>query len=86
MSQEVLASYVQQHPDSIGGINLKACNYFKLYNGKAAEVRRKMIQEEGRRTEGRGKERRQGGEGKREEERKKEGGDEEGGREGKREE
>ena len=39
VSQEVLASYVQQFPDSVGGINLKACNYYKLYNGKAAEVR-----------------------------------------------
>lgn len=38
VSQEVLASYVQQHPDSVVAINLKACNYYKLYNGKAAEV------------------------------------------------
>ena len=39
VSQEVLASYVQQHPDSVVASNLKACNYYKLYNGKAAEVR-----------------------------------------------
>lgn len=38
VSQEVLAGYVQQHPDSAVAINLKACNYYKLYNGKAAEV------------------------------------------------
>ncbi len=38
VSQEVLAGYVQQHPDSVVAINLKACNFFKLYNGKAAEV------------------------------------------------
>ena len=38
VSQEVLASYVQQHVDSVVAINLKACNYYKLYNGKAAEV------------------------------------------------
>ena len=38
VSQEVLASYVQQHTDSVVAINLKACNYYKLYNGKAAEV------------------------------------------------
>ena len=38
VSQEVLAGYVQQHPDSVVANNLKACNYFKLYNGKAAEV------------------------------------------------
>ena len=40
VSQEVLASYVQQHTDSVVAINLKACNYYKLYNGKAAEVTR----------------------------------------------
>lgn len=40
VSQEVLAGYVQQHPDSVVAINLKACNYYKLYNGKAAEVRK----------------------------------------------
>ena len=38
VSQEVLASYVQTHPDSAIAINLKACNVYKLYNGKAAEV------------------------------------------------
>ena len=38
VSQEVLAGYVQQNPDSVVAINLKACNYYKLYNGKAAEV------------------------------------------------
>lgn len=36
--QEVLSGYVQHHPDSVIAINLKACNYYKLYNGKAAEV------------------------------------------------
>lgn len=41
VSQEVLASYVQQHVDSVVAINLKACNYYKLYNGKAAEVTRR---------------------------------------------
>ncbi len=39
VSQEVLAGYVQSNPDSAIAINLKACNYYKLYNGKAAEVR-----------------------------------------------
>lgn len=38
VSQEVLAGYVQNHPDSAIATNLKACNYYKLYNGKAAEV------------------------------------------------
>ena len=38
VSQEVLASYVQTHLDSTIAINLKACNYYRLFNGKAAEV------------------------------------------------
>lgn len=37
MSQEVLAVYLQHYPDSAIAINLKACNHFRLYNGKAAE-------------------------------------------------
>ena len=37
--QEVLAVYLQQFPDSAIALNLKACNHFRLYNGKAAEVR-----------------------------------------------
>ncbi|XP_064406103.1 intraflagellar transport protein 56-like [Halichondria panicea] len=43
VSQEVLAGYVQQHPDSVVAINLKACNFFKLYNGKAAEAELKVL-------------------------------------------
>ena len=38
VSQEVLAVYLQQFPDSAIALNLKACNHFRLYNGKAAEV------------------------------------------------
>ncbi|XP_073094484.1 intraflagellar transport protein 56 isoform X3 [Manis javanica] len=38
VSQEVLAAYLQQIPDSTIALNLKACNHFRLYNGKAAEV------------------------------------------------
>lgn len=38
VSQEVLAVYLQQVPDSTIALNLKACNNFRLYNGKAAEV------------------------------------------------
>jgi len=37
VSQEVLNIYLQQFPDSITAINLKACNNFKLYSGKTAE-------------------------------------------------
>lgn len=40
VSQEVLAVYLQQIPDSTIALNLKACNHFRLYNGKAAEVGR----------------------------------------------
>lgn len=34
----MLAVYLQQVPDSTIALNLKACNHFRLYNGKAAEV------------------------------------------------
>ncbi|XP_069765379.1 intraflagellar transport protein 56 isoform X1 [Narcine bancroftii] len=37
VSQEVLAVYLQHYPDSTIALNLKACNHFRLYNGKAAE-------------------------------------------------
>ncbi|XP_071963993.1 intraflagellar transport protein 56-like isoform X2 [Antedon mediterranea] len=38
VSQEVLAVYLQNFSDSAVALNLKACNHFRLYNGKAAEV------------------------------------------------
>lgn len=37
-SQELIALYLQQFSDSVTAINLKACNYYRLYNNKAAEV------------------------------------------------
>mgnify|MGYP001810460919 CR=1 FL=1 len=40
ISQEVLGVYLQHYPDSAIGINLRACNHYRLYNGKAAEVNR----------------------------------------------
>jgi hypothetical protein len=43
VSQEVLAVYLQQFPDSAIAINLKACNHFRLYNGKAAEAEIKFL-------------------------------------------
>ncbi len=43
ISQEVLSAYLNQYPDSAIGINLKACNHYRLYNGKAAEVRETLI-------------------------------------------
>jgi intraflagellar transport protein 56 len=43
VSQEVLAVYLQHYPDSAIAINLKACNHFRLYNGKAAETEIKSL-------------------------------------------
>ena len=37
--------YLEKFPDSITGLNLKACNYYKLFNGKAAETELKSLQE-----------------------------------------
>ena len=34
----MLAVYLNQYPDSATALNLRACNHFRLYNGKAAEV------------------------------------------------
>ncbi|XP_032826363.2 intraflagellar transport protein 56 [Petromyzon marinus] len=45
VSQEVLAVYLQHFTDSATAINLKACNHFRLYNGKAAEMELKNLQE-----------------------------------------
>jgi intraflagellar transport protein 56 len=38
VSLEILQVYLQHYPDSVTAINLKACNHFRLYNGKAAEA------------------------------------------------
>nr|XP_057938304.1 intraflagellar transport protein 56 [Doryrhamphus excisus] len=43
VSQEVLAAYLQNIPDSTIALNLKACNHFSLYNGKAAEAELKNL-------------------------------------------
>ncbi|XP_072035753.1 intraflagellar transport protein 56-like [Amphiura filiformis] len=45
VSQEVLAVYLQHFPDSAIALNLKACNHFRLYNGKAAETELKNLQD-----------------------------------------
>lgn len=45
VSQEVLAVYLNQYPDSATALNLKACNHFRLYNGKAAEAELKTLQD-----------------------------------------
>ena len=38
VSQEVLAMYLQKVPDSLIAVNLKACNIYRLYNGRSADV------------------------------------------------
>jgi intraflagellar transport protein 56 len=38
VSQEVLTVYLQQFPYSVTAANLKDCNHYRLYNGKAAEA------------------------------------------------
>nr|CAG4642453.1 EOG090X04LA [Evadne anonyx] len=38
VSQEVLSVYLQKNQDSLIAINLKACNIYRLYNGRAAET------------------------------------------------
>jgi len=43
VSLEMLATYLQQYKDSAIAINLKACNHYKLYDGKAAEAELKTM-------------------------------------------
>nr|CAG4636942.1 EOG090X04LA [Ceriodaphnia reticulata] len=38
VSQEVLSVYLQKIPDSLIALNLKACNIYRLYNGRSAET------------------------------------------------
>lgn len=45
-AQEVLQVYLQRYPDSAIAINLKACNHFRLYNGKAAQAEMKKLIEQ----------------------------------------
>jgi intraflagellar transport protein 56 len=47
VSLEILAVYLQSNPDSAIGVNLKACNHFRLYNGKAAEAELKVLGDKG---------------------------------------
>ncbi|KAM4634358.1 intraflagellar transport protein 56-like [Polymixia lowei] len=43
VSQQVLAVYLQSIPDSTVALNLKACNLFRLFSGKAAEAELKNL-------------------------------------------
>lgn len=45
VSLEILQVYLQPHPQSALAVNLKACNHFRLYNGKAAEAELKQLPE-----------------------------------------
>ncbi|OMJ74199.1 hypothetical protein SteCoe_26924 [Stentor coeruleus] len=44
VSNEILQVYLSTNPTSITAVNLKACNQFQLFNGKAAEQELKTIQ------------------------------------------
>jgi intraflagellar transport protein 56 len=44
VSLEILAVYLQAFPDSPIAVNLKACNHFRLYNGKGGEAELKVRQ------------------------------------------
>jgi len=46
VSMEIINPYLAIEPDSIHSVNLLACNKFKLYNGKSAEVELKSIIEQ----------------------------------------
>jgi intraflagellar transport protein 56 len=43
VSLEILAPYLTAYKDSAIAINLKACNHYKLYDGKAAEAELKVM-------------------------------------------
>lgn len=47
MSQEVLDVYISKYPDSTIATNLKACNRFRLFNGRVAEQEIKNIVDNG---------------------------------------
>eukprot|EP00758_Cryptobia_borreli_P007927 Tbor_TRINITY_DN5343_c1_g1::TRINITY_DN5343_c1_g1_i1::g.4511::m.4511/K19685/TTC26, IFT56, DYF13; intraflagellar transport protein 56 len=46
VSLEVLNVYLQSHSDSPIAINLKACNHYRLYNGKAAETELRALMDQ----------------------------------------
>ncbi len=45
IAQEVLSIYLQHHPTSFTAINLKSCNYYKLFNNQAAEQELRLFLE-----------------------------------------
>jgi intraflagellar transport protein 56 len=47
VSSEILGVYLAARPSSARALNLKACNTFRLYNGKAAEAELKALTDQG---------------------------------------
>ena len=47
VSLEILAVYLQTHPDSAVAVNLKACNMFRLTNGAKAEQELRVLTDKG---------------------------------------
>ena len=45
VSQQFLETYMETYKESATAINLKACNHFRLYNGKAAEGELKSLED-----------------------------------------
>lgn len=45
VSLEILQSYLTAYPTSVLAVNLKACNQYQLYSGKAAEDALKPLQQ-----------------------------------------
>ncbi|CCW67262.1 unnamed protein product [Phytomonas sp. Hart1] len=43
VSLEILQNYLKSYPNSAIAINLKACNHYRLYNGKSAESELKTL-------------------------------------------
>jgi intraflagellar transport protein 56 len=39
ISQELLEVYLKKYSESAIAVNLQACNQYRLYNGKTAEVK-----------------------------------------------
>lgn len=47
VSLEILNVYLQQFPNSVAALNLKAANHYRLFNGTSAETELKSLVEQG---------------------------------------
>lgn len=43
MSQDLLENFLRIFPHSASAVNLRACNHYRLFNGKMAEVNKSII-------------------------------------------